>query len=62
MSVDYSPTPNAPQYTVPSVHVLELPVWYPGVPSGHGQRNFKDTNSLMSSLLLIFVWGAEAIS
>jgi hypothetical protein len=26
MSVDYSPTPNAPQYTVPSVHVLELPV------------------------------------
>ena len=23
----------------------------------HGRRNFKDTNPLMSSLLVIFVWG-----
>ncbi len=27
----------------------------------HGRRNFKDTNPLMSSLLVIFVWGGEAI-
>ena len=27
----------------------------------HGQRNFKDTNPLMSSLLVIFAWGVEAI-
>ncbi len=27
----------------------------------HGRRNFKDTNPLMSSLLVIFVWGVEAI-
>jgi hypothetical protein len=29
--------------------------------SFHGRRNFKDTNPLMSSLLVIFVWGGEAI-
>ncbi len=28
---------------------------------GNGRRNFKDTNPLMSSLLVIFVWGGEAI-
>ncbi len=28
----------------------------------HGRRNFKDTNPLMSSLLVIFVWGGEARS
>jgi hypothetical protein len=27
----------------------------------HGRRNSKDTNPLMSSLLVIFVWGSEAI-
>jgi hypothetical protein len=27
----------------------------------HRQRNFKDTNPLMLSLLVIFVWGGEAI-
>jgi hypothetical protein len=27
----------------------------------HGRMNFKDTNPLMSSLLVIFVWGGEAI-
>ncbi len=27
----------------------------------HGRRNFKDTSPLMSSLLVIFVWGGEAI-
>jgi hypothetical protein len=27
----------------------------------HGRRNFKDTNPLMSSLLVIIVWGGEAI-
>jgi hypothetical protein len=27
----------------------------------HGQRNFKDTNPLMLSLLVVFVWGGEAI-
>ncbi len=27
----------------------------------HGRRNFKDTNPLMSSLLVIFVWGGETI-
>ncbi len=27
----------------------------------HGRRNFKDTNPLISSLLVIFVWGGEAI-
>jgi hypothetical protein len=26
----------------------------------HGRRNFKDTTPLMSSLLIIFVWGVEA--
>jgi hypothetical protein len=30
-------------------------------PQDHGRRNFKDTNPLMSSLLVIFVWGGEAI-
>jgi hypothetical protein len=27
----------------------------------HGRRNFKDTNPLISSLVVIFVWGGEAI-
>ncbi len=27
----------------------------------HGRRNSKGTNPLMSSLLVIFVWGGEAI-
>jgi hypothetical protein len=27
----------------------------------HGRKNFKDTNPLMSSLLVIFAWGGEAI-
>ncbi len=27
----------------------------------HGRSNFTDTNPLMSSLLVIFVWGGEAI-
>jgi hypothetical protein len=27
----------------------------------HGRRSFKDTNPLMPSLLVIFVWGGEAI-
>jgi hypothetical protein len=27
----------------------------------HGRRNFTDTNPLMSSLLVIFVWGGVAI-
>jgi hypothetical protein len=27
----------------------------------HGRRNFNDTNPLMSSLLVIFVWGSKAI-
>jgi hypothetical protein len=31
------------------------------VSQAHGRRNFKDTNPLMSSLLVIFVWGGEAI-
>jgi hypothetical protein len=31
------------------------------VTSQHGRRNFKDTNPLMSSLLVIFVWGGETI-
>ncbi len=31
------------------------------LPLTHGRRNFKDTNPLMSSLLVIFVWGGEAI-
>jgi hypothetical protein len=29
--------------------------------TNHGRRNFKDTNPLMSSLLVIFVRGGEAI-
>jgi hypothetical protein len=27
----------------------------------HGRRNYKDNNPLMSSLLVIFVWGGEEI-
>jgi hypothetical protein len=32
-------------------------------PSGgnHGRRNFKDTNLLMSSSLVVLFWGGEAI-
>ncbi len=29
--------------------------------SNHGRRNFKEPNPLMSSLLVIFVWGGEAV-
>ncbi len=29
--------------------------------SNHVRRNFKDTNPLMSSLLVVFVWGGETI-
>jgi hypothetical protein len=31
------------------------------VPCTHGRRNFKDTNPLMSSSLVIFVWGGVEI-
>jgi hypothetical protein len=35
--------------------------FYFSVCQNHGCGNFKDTNPLMSSLLVIFVWGGEAI-
>ncbi len=39
------------------------PARYAGVGFGqlHKRRNFKDANPLMSSLLVIFVWGGVAI-
>jgi hypothetical protein len=30
-------------------------------PHNHKRMNFKDTNPLMSSLLVTFVWGGDAI-
>ncbi len=41
--------------------ILNLPRPLFELRSIHGRRNFKDTNPLMSSLLVIFVRGGEAI-